>query len=190
MKQQIDRTEAIKIIAVNELKTLSNESKIQILKDNYWWFGEKDAIVQSIEDGTYPKVSDSFIELINKTPTPILIEESETLLIDYKKIKLKFATNLYLQTQLNIINPNFENYVIGEEERAGLCPCCEYYSIEYGEDGLWDICPVCFWENGGDSPNHMTLEKAKSNFTKFGAIDEKFLEFIDKEGTAKYRKRQ
>lgn len=188
MKQHIDRADAKEIIAINELKNLSNESKIQILKDNYWWFGENDAIIESVKEGSYPKISDNLVELIHKTPNPILTKETEILLIDYKKIKLKFVTNSYLQRQLNKINPNIENYVIGEEEIAGSCPCCEYYSIDYGEDGLWDICPVCFWENGGDGPNHMILEKAKSNFLKFGAIDEISLKHIDKEGKAKYRK--
>lgn len=190
MKQQIDRTEAKQIIALNELKTVSHERKIQILKDNYWWFGEKEAIVEAIKEGTYPVISDRLIELINETPLPILTEESELLVVDYKKFELNYSTNLYLQHQLNNINPRFEYEVIGEEEKAGLCPCCEYYSIGFGEDGLWDICPVCFWENGGDGPNKMTLEQAKLNFAQFGAMDELFLEFIDKEGKTKYRKKQ
>ena len=189
MKQNIDRTEAKEIIATNEVKNLPNESKIQILKDNYWWFNEKDTINESIEEGTYPKISDNFIELIHNTPNPILTKDAEILLVDYLKFKLKFATNLYLQTKIDIINSNTKNYVIGEDEIAGLCPCCENYSIGYGEDGLWEICPVCFWENGGDGPNHMTLEKAKSNFLKFGAIDEKFLKYINKEAKVKYKKK-
>ncbi|WP_052444404.1 CPCC family cysteine-rich protein [Flammeovirga sp. OC4] len=51
--------------------------------------------------------------------------------------------------------------VVGENEGKGLCPCCRYYSIGFGEEGFYDICPVCFWENGGDDPNHITLEEAQ-----------------------------
>lgn len=189
MEQSIGRNEAKAIIAIHELKNLTDESKIQILEENYWWFSEKDSIIESIEESKYPKISEGFIELIDKTPNPILIEESKILLIDYIKLNLKFTTNLYLQAQLNVINHNFKYNVIGEEEIAGLCPCCEYYSIDYGEDGLWDICPVCFWENGGDGPNHMTLEKAKSNFKKFGAINETSLKHINKDAKIKYKKK-
>ncbi|MEG0188229.1 CPCC family cysteine-rich protein [Algoriella sp.] len=189
MKHRMDRSEAKEIVATNELKNLSNERKIQILEENYWWFNEKVAIKESIEEGSYPKIPDSFIEFIHKTPNPILTKETEILLIDFLKFKLKYTTNLYLKTQLDIINPNIQNNVIGEVEIAGLCPCCEYYSIDYGEDGFWDICSVCFWENGGDGPNHMTLENAKSNFLEFGAIDKESLNYVDKEAKRKYKKK-
>ncbi len=77
------------------------------------------------------------------------------------------------------------------KKKYGQCPCCEYYSIGFGEEGLWDICPVCFWENGGDGgPNHMTLEEAKKNFKQFGAIDKKCLDFIDPESKNKYKRKK
>ncbi len=190
MKQKLGRNEAKEIIAIHELKSLTDKSKIQILEENYWWFDEKDSIIESIEDGKYPKISEDFIELINKTPNPTLVEEAIILLIDYEKQNLRYSTNLYLQSRLNVINHDFGNYVIEEEEEiAGLCPCCEYYSIDFGEDGLWDICPVCFWENGGESPNHMTLEEGRANFKKFGVINESFLKYTDQEGKRKYRKK-
>ena len=94
-----------------------------------------------------------------------------------------------MELKLNNTGLNFDDKVTGEVEKAGLCPCCEYYSIGYGEDGLWDICCVCFWENGGDGPNHMTLKEAKLNFKKFGAVNATSLDFIDKEGKIKYIKK-
>jgi hypothetical protein len=184
----MDRDDAKEIIAIHELKKLSNKDKLEILKNNYWFFGDKEGIVEAIENGDYPKISESFIELINVTPVPIFTEESEVLLIAYEKNRLIFVSNLYLQAQLEIIKSDFTTVVVGEEERAGLCPCCDYYSIGFGEDGLWDICSVCFWENGGDGPNHMLLEDAKVNFVKFGAIDESSLKFVDKEGNLKYKR--
>nr|WP_199002067.1 CPCC family cysteine-rich protein [Flavobacterium sp. ASV13] len=185
----MDREEAKKAIAACELKSLSDQDKLEILENNYWFFGDKEGIVNAIENGCYPKISYSFIELINNTPNPILNEESEVLLLDYLKRELSFVSNSYLELRLNSAGLNFDDKVTGEVEKAGLCPCCEYYSIEYGEDGLWDICSVCFWENGGEGPNHMTLKEAKLNFEKFGAINTTSLDFIDKEGKMKYNKK-
>lgn len=184
----MNREEAKKIIAVYEMQNLSSDEKLEILKCNYWFFEDKEGIIEAIKDGSYPQISENLIEIIDKTPDPLLNAESEVLVVNYLVNGLKYLTNLYLQTKLKSINPNFKDEIVGELERAGLCPCCEYYSIGYGEAGLWDICSVCFWENGGDGPNHMTLEEAKLNFEKFGAIDERSLKYIDKEGIKKYAK--
>ena len=53
---------------------------------------------------------------------------------------------------------------------------------------MWDICPVCFWENGGDGPNHMALADAQKKFGDIGAISDRSLEYIDPEGPIKYAK--
>mgnify|MGYP000229644637 CR=1 FL=1 len=98
---------------------------------------------------------------------------------------LQYVTNLYLQKKL--IELKVELSVTGDNEQAGKCPCCQYYSIDFGEDGAWDICPVCFWENGGNDPNHMTLEEAQQNFIKIGAKNESALKLIDPEGKSKYK---
>jgi hypothetical protein len=96
------------------------------------------------------------------------------------------VTNQYLEKKLLELKVEFK--VIGENEPTGKCPCCEYFSIDFGEDGAWDICTVCFWENGGNGPNHMTLENAQKNFKKYGAMDESSIQFIDPEGKIKYKK--
>ncbi len=70
----------------------------------------------------------------------------------------------------------------------GKCPCCKYYSIGFGDRGLWDICPVCFWENGGDGPNHMTLEQAQKNFKEIGAISERGLKFVNPKSKKLYKR--
>ncbi|KAF2078770.1 CPCC family cysteine-rich protein [Flavobacterium sharifuzzamanii] len=186
----MNREEAKKVIAVYEMQNLSSDEKLEILECNYWFFGDKEGITEAIEEGSYPEISEDLIEIIDKTPDPFLNAESEGLVVDYLVNGLKYVTNLYLQTKLKSINPNFKDKIFGEVERAGLCPCCEYYSIDYGEDGLWDICPVCFWENGGEGPNHMTLEQAKFNFEKFGAINKDSLGFVDKNGAKKYCRKE
>jgi hypothetical protein len=185
----MNRSEAKKLIAISELEKLSNADKLDILEQNYWFFGDKEGIIDSIQDGSYPEISEDLIEIINKTPNPFLSNESEVLLIDYEVNNLKYVTNLYLHSKLKNIKSNFNDEVTGEVEKAGLCPCCEYYSIGFGENGWWDICTVCFWENGGNGPNHMTLETAQLNFEKFGAINERSLDFVDKDAKMKYQKR-
>lgn len=99
---------------------------------------------------------------------------------------LLHVTNQYLEKRL--LEFKIESKVIGAKEPTGKCPCCEYYSIHFGEDGAWDICPVCFWENGGSGPNHMTLKEAQQNFNDIGAMSESALKFIDPKGKLKYKK--
>ncbi|MFC0779027.1 CPCC family cysteine-rich protein [Flavobacterium sp. HJSW_4] len=185
----MERYDAKKTIAIHELKQMSDKEKLDILEHNYWFFGDKEGIKESVQEGSYPKISEAMIEIIDKTPKPFLNDESETLLVDYQVGRLKHVTNLYLQIKLKDLNPDFKEEIFGEIEKAGLCPCCEYFSIDYGEDGFYDICPVCFWENGGDGPNHMTLAEAKMNFQRFGAIDERSLKYVDIEGVKKYLKK-
>ena len=99
---------------------------------------------------------------------------------------LLHVTNQYLEKRLLEFKIEFK--VIGTKELTGKCPCCKYYSIDFGEDGAWNICPVCFWENGGSGPNHMTLEDAQRNFNAIGAMSKSALRFIDPNGKLKYKK--
>ena len=63
------------------------------------------------------------------------------------------------------------------------CPCCGYYTLS--EAGKYDICPVCFWEDDGtrsldevSGPNHITLRLAMENYERYGACDERVLEYV------------
>jgi hypothetical protein len=66
------------------------------------------------------------------------------------------------------------------------CPCCDFFTLD--ERGAWEICPVCFWEDGDtdlDCPdersgcNHgLTLRLARANFLQFGACEEAMLEYV------------
>ncbi|WP_243472115.1 CPCC family cysteine-rich protein [Winogradskyella sp. MH6] len=58
------------------------------------------------------------------------------------------------------------------------CPCCDYYTLS--ERGVYDICPICFWEDDAiditeldkhSGPNHITLREGRLNFEKYGACD-------------------
>lgn len=62
------------------------------------------------------------------------------------------------------------------------CPCCGY--LTFDEQGHFDICPVCFWE---DDPvqsndeeyvgraNGISLRQARANFKVLGACEAKFI---------------
>lgn len=62
------------------------------------------------------------------------------------------------------------------------CPCCNYLTYEdIPPQGEYEICPVCYWEDdpvqskdqdytGG--ANEVSLNQAKKNFFKYGAISE------------------
>ena len=60
------------------------------------------------------------------------------------------------------------------------CECCGYWTLS--SRGMYEICPVCRWEDdptgqrdGPDThsgPNHMSINEARRNFARFGAISE------------------
>ncbi|MDE5439230.1 hydrolase [Elizabethkingia meningoseptica] len=67
------------------------------------------------------------------------------------------------------------------------CPCCGYFTLEESSNNSFQICPVCYWENDevqyNDSTyaggaNRISLEQAKDNFKKFGAIKECFIRYV------------
>lgn len=66
------------------------------------------------------------------------------------------------------------------------CACCGYLTRLEADYGTFDICPVCFWqdeyvddpdeETGGANP--ISLNEAKKNFIKYGACDEKYINYV------------
>lgn len=68
------------------------------------------------------------------------------------------------------------------------CEVCGYLTFAADERGRFFICPVCFWEDdefhlnanepcGG--PNHgLSLNEAKSNFHKYGAVIEEMVKHV------------
>ena len=67
------------------------------------------------------------------------------------------------------------------------CPCCGNRTL--GEPGTYEICPVCFWEDDGQSdhdadlvrggPNrNLSLTHARENFKRIGAADPRDLAHV------------
>lgn len=64
------------------------------------------------------------------------------------------------------------------------CPCCGYKTLE--EEHEYDICPICYWEDDWfqfkhvdeTGANNVSLREAQRNYLKFGACEERVLEFV------------
>ncbi len=60
-----------------------------------------------------------------------------------------------------------------ENKKKFQCPCCGCLTLD--EQGKWDICPVCYWEDDGDlaggGANHVSVEQARVNLRRFGACE-------------------
>jgi hypothetical protein len=67
------------------------------------------------------------------------------------------------------------------------CPCCGNRTV--GEPATYEICPVCFWEDDGQSdcdaevvrggPNRdLSLTAARENFKRIGAADPRDLPHV------------
>ena len=72
-------------------------------------------------------------------------------------------------------------------EMSYRCPCCGHLTL--GEEGAdtFEICPVCFWEDDNvqnENPdyeggaNGISLNEAKKNYRKFGAIKEELIKHV------------
>lgn len=69
------------------------------------------------------------------------------------------------------------------------CPCCGYKTLEEKPPGTLEICEICFWEDDGlqyEDPdfvggaNKVSLRQAQANFAKFGACEERYIDFVRK----------
>ncbi len=183
----IDRAEAKSIIVSKKLLQLRHYEKLEILECYYPELEDSEHIGTFIAEGDLPQLSKHAIQLI-QTKQYLTIPFHKDLEPLFKGAlfgNLIGVTNAYLELLLN--NSKKQYKVTGDIEPLGQCPCCNFYSIGLGDDGHYDICTICFWENGGNGPNHMTLEDAKQNFKTFGAISKSALQFIDAEGKIKFK---
>lgn len=69
------------------------------------------------------------------------------------------------------------------------CPCCGYLTFEGEIRGTFEVCPVCYWEDDnvqnqepdyGCGANGISLNTAKKNFAKFGAIKQEYIKDVRK----------
>lgn len=72
-------------------------------------------------------------------------------------------------------------------ENGFPCPCCGYLALRQPPPGTFEICPVCWWEDGyaqylhvdlEGGANNVSLRAARKNFAAFGASDEAGLKIV------------
>lgn len=67
------------------------------------------------------------------------------------------------------------------------CPCCGYMTFSVRQNGTYDICPVCFWEDdpiqladpdyeGG--ANRVSLRQGQLNFKEYGACEKEMIKNV------------
>lgn len=185
---KIERKKAQELVAKESLTLLSDEDVVNIITD-YGEYENESEVREGIENGDLPLLNDkAILALCSFSSSSIPDREIfKPLLMDFQVFMLNKVQNSYLEEKLKGLG--LDCTIEGKPEAAAACPCCEYLSISPGEEGAWEICTVCFWENGGDGPNHMALAEAKRNFVEFGAIDKRSLRFVDTEGSKKYARR-
>ncbi len=67
------------------------------------------------------------------------------------------------------------------------CPCCEHLTLPEPPPDTYEVCPVCHWEDDevqyrdpefAGGANTMSLNEARRNFVRLGAIDEASRELV------------
>ena len=183
----MDREEAKLLIAQLLIPSLHDEEVSGILSE-YWQYENIEEIKADIKSQKLPVLEDQAILIMATDDVPSHPDKKlwEPLIVDFLVFDLMYSSNTYLEYKL--VKLGQSKFVQGNIEAAGKCPCCCHLSIDPGDEGLWGICPVCFWENGGDGPNKISLNSAQKNFELFGAKNEASLEFVDPDGIKKYPK--
>lgn len=176
------RNEAIQRLAQNDLVALSREQRASVLLD--WWFIDAD-------DPDYALFPLDLKRLLSQSDQPDdpalpLYDPLLQLALEYA---YKGVLNSYLSMRLLLVG--IEASIEGEADPMAACPCCGYLSLP--ENGNYDICHVCFWEDDGTTaaesysgPNHMTLSDARQNFRRLGAVTEANRQHVLPDGKERY----
>jgi hypothetical protein len=62
------------------------------------------------------------------------------------------------------------------------CPCCCNFTLD--AVAVYNICPVCFWEDDGTtnehcfSPNGINLDEGRMNYRKYGSSKEHDIPYV------------
>jgi hypothetical protein len=174
----VTRREARESIARTRVAQLTLDERAKVLSE--WW-------VLDPEDEEWSELPGPLQEEIkaqDEVPSDAMPSKYDPLL----RLAMLYETfgvrNSWLQATLSeMAGSDLSIEVVGEPEEMLECRCCEYLTIR--ERGVYEICPVCFWEDDGSQeldrmsgPNHMTLREARGNFSCFGACSENALRYI------------
>ena len=163
----IDRDTAIAKLADARLRTLDDEERWGLLLEN----------VDVPDVGLPPELSRQVKagDIENKHDPRL-----DPLLIARLKERLQTYTNRYLEECLSTECRQEEDVTGTYTPLAATCPCCGAASL--AEQGVWEICDVCWWEDDGQDgsaadevwggPNAgQSLTSARINYLKYGIFD-------------------
>lgn len=184
----MDRSEALEKIAWHRLKKLDRDEAVDLIIEFFNEplkpsLREKLNLTAVLQWETHAPPAD--IKPGNPIYRPILLEKM--------KQPFKGATNDYLASYLQTELDLQVDVVTGQLPTWLPCPVCGYHTFEIVGD--WDDCPVCGWNSDPvqeampDDPtgaNGISLNTARENFKKLGAISHKKLSEIDPEAQKRY----
>lgn len=182
------REAALDKIAWHELKQLSREEATAIIER---FFREP------LKPSLRRKLNISAIaQWESHTPPPDLHPGRKIyrpILLDRLQEPFRGATNEYLADYLRTRLGLEVDGVDGPLPDWLPCPVCDYRTLPVRGD--WAVCPVCGWVSdpvqeaiatervGG---NNVSLEEARANFARLGAISREKVGAVDPEGPRKY----
>jgi hypothetical protein len=139
--RRLPRDEAKRLLATSRKAGISEQRKLVIL-DEYSGYENTGDVREAMRNGELlPELGDAAVAMLVSGNRPEQFPlELEPLIEEWLVRDLKHASNAYLGEELR--SCGHEVVVEGQAEQGGLCPCCEYFAIDPGEDGMWDICPV------------------------------------------------
>lgn len=182
------RSEALERIAWHHVKQLSRDDATELIIEFFNEplkpsLREKLNITAVLQWETHSPPED--LKPGNPIYRPILVEKM--------KRPFKGATNEYLAQYLQTRLDFHVDSVEGQLPTWLPCPVCGYHTFEIVGD--WDICPVCGWNSDPvqeampDDPtgaNGISLNEARQNFERLGAISQEMLPQIDPDAKKRY----
>jgi hypothetical protein len=182
------RKEALVRIAWNEVKQLTREEAEGIIRAFF-----KEPLKPSLRE----KLNiTAIMQWETHTPPDNLRPGNpiyRPVLLDRMRDRFKGATNEYLIHYLKTKMELQVDQIEGQPSKLLACPVCRYKT--FAELGTWQTCPVCGWNSDPmqeampSEPigsNGISLDEARQNFARFGAITQEKLAEVEPEGKQKY----
>jgi len=166
------RDDAIRFLATQDLAELSSEARAELLDTARYETWKTDAGWSLL-----PVDLRAELELGSELHAPDLPRYDDLLLLPIQH-GYRGATNEFLSQRL-VARGQRPEQVDGAEPNMAACPCCGLCTLDSRAD--FDICVVCWWEDGGQDndtaadesgPNgSITLIAARVNFILQGIFD-------------------
>ena len=189
--KSITRAEAIRLIAVHDLKGLSSDERADELyelsatdwEDDPYWQQLPKSLRREIEEGEFNDIDD-----------PSHARFDQALMISMCA-NYGLATNAYLLKMVKQLNDKVCK-ITGVSQSGISCPCCGLQTLEERE--MYQICSVCWWEDDGQDnddahidaaggPNKVSLTQGRINYLLHGICEPKRTDLIKlHEPTEKY----